>query len=48
MGEARDVLEDVIEPYLIQKGFINRTPRGRVISQKSIVEIKDRLKKDNK
>jgi len=48
MGEARDVLEDVIEPYLIQKGFINRTPRGRVISQKSIIEIKDRLKKDNK
>ena len=48
MGEARDVLEDVIEPYLIQKGFVNRTPRGRIISQKSIVEMKDRLKKVDK
>ena len=30
MAEARDVLEDVIEPFLIQNGFIDRTPRGRV------------------
>lgn len=28
-GEARDTLEDMIEPYLIQQGFIERTPRGR-------------------
>ena len=32
LSEARDALEDVIEPYLIQKGFLNRTPRGRVIT----------------
>ena len=30
LSEARDALEDVIEPYLIQKGFLQRTPRGRV------------------
>lgn len=30
LSEARDALEDVIEPYLIQQGFLMRTPRGRV------------------
>ncbi len=33
IGEEKDTIEDVIEPYLIQQGFIQRTPRGRVISQ---------------
>lgn len=30
VGEDRDTLEDVVEPYLIQQGFMQRTPRGRV------------------
>jgi Holliday junction DNA helicase RuvB len=30
VGEERDTIEDVLEPYLIQQGFIMRTPRGRV------------------
>ena len=30
LSEARDAIEDVIEPYLIQQGFIMRTPRGRM------------------
>ena len=30
IGEARDTLEDVIEPYLIQQGYLMRTPRGRI------------------
>jgi len=30
IAEARDAVEDVIEPYLLQQGFIQRTPRGRV------------------
>jgi holliday junction DNA helicase RuvB len=30
IGEARDTIEDVIEPYLIQQGYLMRTPRGRV------------------
>jgi Holliday junction DNA helicase RuvB len=34
-GEERDTLEDVVEPYLIQEGFLMRTPRGRVITRRS-------------
>lgn len=30
IGEEKDTIEDVIEPFLIQQGFLNRTPRGRV------------------
>ncbi|SMB20992.1 holliday junction helicase, subunit B [Sterolibacterium denitrificans] len=30
IGEARDTIEDVLEPYLIQQGYLQRTPRGRV------------------
>jgi Holliday junction DNA helicase RuvB len=30
IGEARDTIEDVIEPYLIQQGYLLRTPRGRL------------------
>ena len=30
IAEARDAVEDVIEPYLLQQGFIQRTPRGRM------------------
>ena len=30
IGEERDTIEDVIEPYLIQQGYLMRTPRGRV------------------
>jgi Holliday junction DNA helicase RuvB len=32
LSEQRDVLEEVIEPYLIQQGLLQRTPRGRVLS----------------
>lgn len=35
IGEARDTIEDVIEPFLIQQGFLERTPRGRVASGKA-------------
>ena len=33
IGEERDTIEDVIEPFLIQNGFVQRTPRGRVATQ---------------
>lgn len=33
IGESRDTIEDVLEPYLIQQGFMMRTPRGRVATQ---------------
>lgn len=34
LSDQRDVIEDVIEPYLMQQGFVQRTPRGRVLSEK--------------
>jgi len=34
LSEQRDMIEDVIEPYLLQQGFVQRTPRGRMISAK--------------
>jgi Holliday junction DNA helicase RuvB len=30
IGEERDTIEDVLEPYLIQQGYLQRTPRGRM------------------
>ncbi|RCL03560.1 MAG: holliday junction DNA helicase RuvB [Candidatus Tokpelaia sp. JSC161] len=35
LSESRDAIEDVIEPYLLQKGFIQRTPRGRILTTAS-------------
>lgn len=35
ISEARDTLEDAVEPYLLQQGFIQRTPRGRVVTDKA-------------
>jgi len=35
LSEARDALEDMIEPYLMQQGYIMRTPRGRVAASKA-------------
>jgi Holliday junction DNA helicase RuvB len=32
LSEARDALEEVVEPFLLQQGFIGRTPRGRVLT----------------
>ena len=36
IGESTDTIEDVIEPYLIQQGFLQRTPRGRIATELSI------------
>ena len=33
IGEERGTIEDVIEPYLIQQGYMMRTPRGRVVTK---------------
>ena len=35
LSEQRDMIEDVIEPYLLQQGFIQRTPRGRMLTGKA-------------
>jgi Holliday junction DNA helicase RuvB len=39
LSEARDALEDVIEPYLIQQGFLQRTPRGRVATPRAYTHL---------
>jgi Holliday junction DNA helicase RuvB len=35
LSEERDTLEDVVEPYLIQEGFLLRTPRGRMVTRRA-------------
>ncbi len=39
IGEPRDTIEDVYEPYLLQQGFIGRTPRGRVATKKAYLHL---------
>ena len=38
VGEDTDTIEEVYEPYLLQKGFITRTPRGRSVTQKAYLQ----------
>jgi len=33
VGEERDTLEEVYEPYLIMEGYLNRTPQGRIVTE---------------
>ena len=40
IGEEPSTLEDVVEPFLLQEGFIKRTPRGRVVCEKSYDHLK--------
>ena len=51
MSEARDALEEVIEPFLLQQGFLQRTPRGRMITEKAwnhlgMQQIKNNVQSD--
>ncbi|PKF51235.1 Holliday junction branch migration DNA helicase RuvB [Enterovibrio nigricans] len=39
IGEAKDTIEDVIEPFLIQQGYLQRTPRGRIASQRAYLHF---------
>lgn len=45
LSEQRDMIEDVIEPYLIQQGLVQRTPRGRQISPKGYIYLGIRTKR---
>jgi Holliday junction DNA helicase RuvB len=40
LGEERDTLEDVYEPFLVQEGFVQRTPRGRVVTRQACDHLK--------
>lgn len=42
IGEDRTNIEEVYEPYLLQRGFINRTPRGREVTEKTYNHLKRR------
>jgi len=39
IGESTDTIEDVIEPYLIQQGFLQRTPRGRMATERTYLHF---------
>lgn len=39
IGESTDTIEDVIEPYLIQQGFLQRTPRGRMATEAAFLHF---------
>ncbi len=39
LSEPRDAIEEIIEPYLIQQGFIQRTPRGRLLAAKAFAHL---------
>ncbi len=39
IGESTDTIEDVIEPYLIQQGFLQRTPRGRMATERAYLHF---------
>lgn len=39
LSEPRDAIEEIIEPYLIQQGLVNRTPRGRVLTAAAFAHI---------
>lgn len=47
IGEEKDTIEDVIEPFLIQQGFIQRTPRGRIATQRAYLHFGLTIKTDS-
>ena len=40
IGEETSTIEDVVEPYLLQEGFVKRTPRGRIATEKAYQHLK--------
>ncbi len=43
LSEDRYTVEEIIEPYLIRKGFIEKTPRGRIATEKALTVFKDKI-----
>jgi Holliday junction DNA helicase RuvB len=39
LAEPRDAIEDIVEPYLLQQGFVQRTPRGRLLTPKAFAHL---------
>ena len=47
IGEEVTTVEDVVEPYLLQEGFVKRTPRGRVATEKAYKHLNIEFKENN-
>ena len=47
IGEEVTTIEDVVEPYLLQEGFVKRTPRGRVATEKAYKHLNIEYKENN-
>jgi len=39
LGEARDAIEEIVEPFLLQQGFVQRTPRGRLLTGQAFAHL---------
>ena len=39
LGESRDAIEEIVEPFLMQQGFVQRTPRGRMLTGAAFAHI---------
>ena len=39
LGEPRDTIEDVYEPFLLQQGYLGRTPRGRIATRRAFEHL---------
>ena len=39
LGEARDAIEEIVEPYLLQQGFVQRSPRGRILTAAAFAHL---------
>ncbi len=48
IGEESVTIEDVYEPYLMQIGFLNRTPRGRVVTKLAYDHLKEKYEEKSK
>jgi len=47
IGEERGTIEDVLEPFLIQQGFLMRTPRGRMATRRAFEYFGFKPQRDN-
>jgi Holliday junction DNA helicase RuvB len=45
IGEEKETIEDVIEPFLIQQGYLQRTPRGRIATDSAYLHLGFEVKK---
>ena len=48
IGEDAGTIEDVYEPYLLKNGFIQRTPRGRIVAEKAYIHLGISMRNDEK